>query len=203
MKDVLVDPAGTVTVPGTVTVLRLELSVNVRPPVGAGLGRVMVPVLVLPPMTSNGAIVSAKVAGASTVRVVETVPPLRVALMFAVVVVVTAEVDTRKVAEVAPAATVTLAGTAAEVLEDARLTDVPPVGAMPVSEIVPLEEVPPNTEVGFTLIAARPGALMVSAAVLVTAPLVAVTVTDLEALTADVPTVKLAAVAPTGIVMLA
>jgi hypothetical protein len=56
------------------------------------------------------------------------------------------------VAVVAPAATVTLAGTCATVvlLLDSATT-VPPVGAAAANVTVPLDEVPPTTEVGFTV----------------------------------------------------
>jgi hypothetical protein len=59
------------------------------------------------------------------------------------------EVFTVKVAVVPPAATVIQAGTvAAEVLLLARVTTAPPLGAAPLSVTVPVEEVPPITEVG-------------------------------------------------------
>jgi hypothetical protein len=57
-----------------------------------------------------------------------------------------------KVAVVAPAATVTEAGTwAAAVLLDDRETTAPPVGAGLSRVTVPVEDTPPSTEVGFTL----------------------------------------------------
>ena len=64
---------------------------------------------------------------------------------------VTELVVTEKVADVAPAATVTLAGTcAAAVLLLVRVTLAPPVGAAPLNVTVPVEELPPVTVAGFT-----------------------------------------------------
>ena len=70
--------------------------------------------------------------------------------MVTEVEVATAVVVTVKVPEVAPAATVTLAGTVAtDVLLLERVTTAPPVGAGPLRVTVPVEEVPPVTLVGF------------------------------------------------------
>ncbi len=66
--------------------------------------------------------------------------------------VATALVVTVKVALVAPAGTVTLAGTvAAVVLLLERLTPAPPAGAAPLSVTVPCEEFLPTTLVGFSV----------------------------------------------------
>ncbi|MCK7490006.1 MAG: hypothetical protein MZU79_07130 [Anaerotruncus sp.] len=57
-----------------------------------------------------------------------------------------------KVAVVAPAGTVTVAGTcAAPVLPEVRLTTAPPVGAGLSRVTVPVEDAPPNTVAGLTL----------------------------------------------------
>jgi hypothetical protein len=58
---------------------------------------------------------------------------------------VTAVVVTVNVAVVAPAGTVTLAGTVADALLLVSVTTVPPEGAGPFSVTVPVEEVPPFT----------------------------------------------------------
>ncbi len=75
------------------------------------------------------------------------------------------------VAEVAPAGTVTVAGTwAAAVLLEVRVTRAPPTGAGLSSVTVPVEDTPPGTDAGFTLTAVRAGTGAVTArlAVLVT-----------------------------------
>jgi len=66
--------------------------------------------------------------------------------------VVTAVVSTMNVALLAPAATVTVAGTVAvDVLPLERETTAPPVGAGPLSITVPVEGAPPVTLVGFSV----------------------------------------------------
>ena len=63
------------------------------------------------------------------------------------------------VAVVAPAATVTLAGTcAAAVLLLDRVTTAPPAGAGPFSVTVPMQEFPPTIEVGLRLTEFKTGA---------------------------------------------
>ncbi len=78
-------------------------------------------------------------------------------------------VVTGKVAEVAPAATVTEAGTEALVLLEESVTDAPPEGAAEERVTVPVAEVPPVTEAGLTETleseAAGAGASMESVAV--------------------------------------
>jgi len=76
--------------------------------------------------------------------------------MIADAVEFTARVVTVNVAVVAPATTVTLAGTvAAAVLLLDSVTTAPPAGAAPLSVTVPVEVPPPVTDVGFKLIELR------------------------------------------------
>jgi hypothetical protein len=78
-----------------------------------------------------------------------------------------------KFAEVALAATVTLAGTVAEIELLPRVTDAPPMGAGPSSVIVAVEFVnPPCTDVGFSVSDAAPaaGGTTVSVALFVPPP---------------------------------
>jgi len=64
---------------------------------------------------------------------------------------VTALVVTGNVALVAPAATVTVDGTVAEVLLLERFTVAPPLGAAPLRVTAPVEEEPPFTLLGVSV----------------------------------------------------
>jgi len=66
---------------------------------------------------------------------------------------------------VAPAATVTDAGTVALVELELKVTAMPPVGAAPLSVTVPVELVPPRTDVGETVTELSVGGLTVRVAV--------------------------------------
>jgi len=94
--------------------------------------------------------------------------PLFVAEIVTEVEVATVLVVTVKVAVVAPAATVTLAGSVAtEVRLLESVTTVPPVGAGPESVIVPVDGAGPLTVVGFRVKALSVGAVTVNVAVFV------------------------------------
>ena len=85
------------------------------------------------------------------------------------VLLATGLVVTVKVAVVAFAATVTLAGTcAAAVLLLDSVTTAPPAGAGPFKVTVPVEEVPPITEVGLRVTELSAAAVTVKVVVLVT-----------------------------------
>lgn len=76
---------------------------------------------------------------------------------------------TVKLAEVAPPATVTLAGTcAAAVLLLDNVTMAPVLGAGPVSRTVPVDELPPTTEVGLKVTDVNVAGVTVRVAVLAT-----------------------------------
>jgi hypothetical protein len=92
------------------------------------------------------------------------VTPAAVPVIVAVVIAPTKVVETLNVAVVAPAATVTLAGTVAAASSLARLTAKPPVGALLVSVTVPVEGEPPFTAAGFRERAESDGGLTVSGA---------------------------------------
>src|SRR5262249_6275190 len=160
LKLALVAPAATVTLAGTpATVVLLLDSVTTAPLAGAAEVKLTVPVLPAPPATLAGLTVSVDKVGAGgtgfTVNTAVRVTPPKLAEMVGAVEAVTVDVAIVKVALVAPAATVTLAGTVATALELLRLTTAPPAGAPEVSVTVPCDELPPTTELGARLTADR------------------------------------------------
>jgi hypothetical protein len=168
VKVALFEPAVTVTLAGTVaTEVRLLDRATTAPPAGAGPESVTVPVDGEGPWTVVGLKVTELSVAAVTVNVAVWVV-LRVAEMVSELLAATGLVVTVKVAVVAPAATVTLAGTcAAAVLLLDRVTAAPPAGAAPFKVTVPVEEVPPITEVGLKVTELSVAAVTVKVAVLV------------------------------------
>src|SRR5436305_5518820 len=148
----LVAPAATVTDAGTVAALRLLLaSVTTAPPAGAAVPSVTLPVLPTPPNTAAGLTVT-PISGGFSVSVTILDAPTHVAVMLACVTTVTAFVVTAKLALVAPAATVTAAGTvAAFVLLLVSVTTAPPAGAALVSVTLPVLPAPPISTEGFSV----------------------------------------------------
>ena len=123
-------------------------------------------------------------------------------------IVTEVELDTEavsmlNVAPLAPEATVTLDGTVATegllLLSD---TEIPPLGAAPVSFTVPVEPAPPTTELGANESELNAGAVTVTVADFTDPPLLAVIVTGAADATGIVETLNVAFVAPAGTVTL-
>ena len=209
VKVALVAPWATVTLAGTVAAAVLLDSVTPNPPAGAAPVNVTVPCADAPPATLVGLTETAeRDAGGVTVSVAVFVAPPNAPLMVTDVEAVTALVLMVKVALVAPAATVTLAGTAATGgLPLESVTTAPPVGAALVSLTVPVDVVPPTTLVGLTVSvdsdAGGGGTDTVNTALRVAPPNVPLIVADVEAVTDTVLTVNVALVAPAATVTLA
>ncbi len=193
-------PAATVTLGGGKAQAFPDARLTTQPPAGAGPFNTSDPVAFAPPMTDGGEIVSDVKAGGVTVNVALTEVPRTE--MVAAVVTATGTVVIVKVAELAPAATVTDADVAAQPLLEASCTVRPPVGAAPLSVTVPVEEVPPTTEVGDTVRLVGVGGMTVRAAVAVELPETAVIVAEVVAASGIVATTNVAEVAPSATVTL-
>lgn len=115
-----------------------------------------------------------------------------------------ADVVMEKVAFVDPAATVTLAGTVATaVMLEERLTTIPPLGAASLRLTVPVEELPPGTDLGFSDTDDKvTGGMTVSEAVCVPPAYEAESVPGVEEVTTVVVTAKAAVGDPAGTVTL-
>ena len=126
-----------------------------------------------------------------------------VAVMVAVVAVVTARVFTVNVTDVAPAGTVTVAGTVAFAELEVSLTTSPPAGAAELRVTVPVELDPPVTAVGLSVSEVAIGAFTVTVVVAVVPAPVAVTITLWFVATGVDVTVKYAEKLPAGMVTVA
>jgi hypothetical protein len=126
-----------------------------------------------PPVRLEGLRETEEGVAALTVKVAVLVVPLSTAEIVTEVLADTGVVVIVNVAVVAPAATVTLAGTVADALLLDKLTAAPPVGAALLSVTVPVDEVPPVTVVGLKLTddSVTAGGLMVSVAFCCVPPL--------------------------------
>jgi len=159
VKLALDEPAGTVTLAGTLVAVEFSLSDTTAPPLGAGPLKVTVPVDELPPVTLVGLTETddndAEGGGGGgpcvTVISVNWNAP-SIAAESCTVVVWLGNVETVKVALVAPPGTVTLDGTLAERGRKLwRLIATPFGGAGPPSLTVPVADAPPTTLVGLTV----------------------------------------------------
>jgi hypothetical protein len=146
----VVAPPATVTVGGVTAKAESELSETVMPPERAGLLRVTVPVVVLPPSTLPGLSPILDSAGVFTVILADLVLVPHVAAIVATESWATGDVVIGYVAVVAPCATVTLAGTVAKLESETSVTFRPPLlWAGVLSVTVPVARpTPPNTEFG-------------------------------------------------------
>lgn len=160
IKVAVVAPAGTVAAAGRVAAGLLEVSVTGRPPVGAGLPRVTVPVEVLPPTIELGLSERPVITGEATVRTAVLAKP-NVAVIVAPIFAATGLVLTVNVDEVAPAGIVTDAGTIAAGELEVRETEYPPTAAAPPMVTVPVAVSPPATLVGLKLKPFKFGVLMI------------------------------------------
>src|ERR1039457_7154458 len=116
-----VTPAATVTEVGTVSRELLSERATALPPVGAAWFKVAVQVVAAAELTLVGLQVSAVTSmGATRVRLVDCVEAFKVAVTVALWVVVRAPAVAAKVAEVAPAATLTEVGTVSRELLSER-----------------------------------------------------------------------------------
>jgi len=157
--------AGMVTEVGTVAEPELLVNCIDTPAPGADELIVTVPVEDVPPTRVVGLRVSETKDGGLIVSDAVCTTPAKVALTVAVTELETGIVLTRNVAEVAFAGTVMELGTAAELGLADNDTVIPPDGAGPSRLMVPVEDDPPVTVVGFKLSDTSIGALTVRVAV--------------------------------------
>jgi hypothetical protein len=152
-----VAPAGIVILAGTTTPTLFVVRVTTAPPGPAALVKVAVPVSELPPTTEDGVRVMEERVAALTVRLADLVVIPSLAVTVPLVFELTGTVVTVNVAVVAPAATVTLGGTVAAGFVVDNVKARPPAGAAAAKVIVPVEDAPPVTEVGFSAMEANSG----------------------------------------------
>lgn len=195
-----VAPWGTVTVTGTVPIALLIARLTIDPPAGAGADKVTVPVVLVPPTTDVGDIVSPSSVACSSVSVAVPVLAPIAAVIVADTGETTAEVVTVKVADVAPAAIATVAGTETYPEFDLSENVSPPTGAALAKVTAPVTDVPPITEVGDTETAKLGAGSIFSNSVIVVEPWVARISAETGLETDEVAIVNDAEVAPAGMV---
>ncbi|HUI58056.1 MAG TPA: hypothetical protein VLY04_23945 [Bryobacteraceae bacterium] len=197
-----VAPAATVTDAGTVTTVLLLVSATALPPAGAAWFSVTVQVLeALGPRLAGLQASAVTVVGAVRliVALCELLP--RVAVTVADCEVVKVPVVALNVAEVAPAATVTDAGTVTTVLLLVSATALPPVGAAWFSVTVQVLEALGPRLAGLQASAVTVvGAVKLIVALCELLPKVALTVADCAVVKVPVVALKVAEVAPAATV---
>jgi len=195
-------PAAIVTEAGAVAALVLELlSVITRPPVGAALLNVAVPVTVvvaLPTTVAGETAIDTNVGAWIEIDAFwELVPS--VAVTVAVVFVLTAVVLTVNVPVDDPIATLTVAGTIADVELEASLTAMTLLPAVALRLTDPLTDTPPTTLVGDNIKLLTVRGITASVAAWLTPPYVALMVVVVAAVTIRWVTLKVALDVPPGI----
>ena len=145
-----VEPAGIVTVAGTVALVVLDSSFATAPPAGAGPLSATVAVEATPPATVPGCRVKLDNTDGLIAIVVVTEIPFAAAVIVAETWLVWVLVVTLNVVVALPASMVTVAGTTTAALLDLRVTVKPPTGADEVRLIVPTALVPPTRDCGCT-----------------------------------------------------
>jgi len=197
VKVPVVAPAAIVIVAGTVATAGVpEVKLTVRPPTGAGLLIVTVPVEVDPPGTDVGLSERPETVGAVIVKLPVCDVELAVAVIVTGVLAATANVVIAAVPVVAPAAIVIVPGTVADAVLEVSVIVSPPGGAA--LEIVTVAELPaaPTTVELRMLMPVTVGPVTINAPVIVVvptvAPMLAVTVDWIP----DVVAVNVAVLAP-------
>jgi hypothetical protein len=202
VKVTLVESTGTRTAAGTIAFELFEESRTDNPNAGAGPLKVTVPVSEVPPATEAGTRAMLTSVGGVTVSVAVWVAPPCVPVIVALVRAFTPVVAIGKVADVEPAAMVTVDGTVIFALLDERFTDAPPDdGAGAPRVTVPTEGLPPTTVDGDTVRETKPVAEIVRVWFWEVPPEEAVIVAEVPTRTGFVPTKKVAVDLPAGIVM--
>ena len=198
-----VAPAGIVTEAGGTAFVVDEVMATVNPPVGAGLEIVNVPTELAPPIKVVGLSDSDDIVGAVIPSVAFRLAPFSAAAIVDEVEVDTANVVTANVADVVPAGTVTDVGTVAFGLLDCNETTAPePPGAL-ARVTVPVDDVPPGTDVGLSVRLRSPDGVIVSSAFWLVPLSVPVMVTLVVVATPMVLIVNVAVVEPAATVTLA
>jgi hypothetical protein len=147
----VVAPAAIVTVAGTLTLPLTDRRSITMPPAGAGFVTVSVATELFPPTTLDGANVMLFGATRLTSNVDEIPAPSASAEMATAMSLPTIRVCIGNVADVAPAGTVTVAGTTTLELEEERLTTCPPTPALLARATVPTPASPPMMVDGETV----------------------------------------------------
>jgi hypothetical protein len=166
------------------------------PAVGAAAEIVTVPVEEVPPLTEVGLSTNAVTVGALIVREAALETELNVPVMVVEVLGATGVVETVNVPLVAPEGIVTVLGTVADAELLVSETVRPLLGAAEPIVAVPVEELPPVTDVGATVIDAKTGGAIVRISLAEVLFALAVIVADVLLGTGAVVTANVAVVAP-------